>query len=1002
MNIGNLEIKLLADVSQLTSDMNAAKGTVGDAMRDMESAVGLVKTAFVALAGVGSVAAFGSMISSAIEYTGSLKDMSTQTGASALALDQFRTIGATSETAIDSVTGAMGKLSKNMINGSADSKGAGVALQALGLDFNTIKAMKPEDQMLAIAGSLNQFSDGADKSAAAQALFGKEGAKLLPFLKDLGASAEEVTAKLTDQEKALRDTQAAMADAFGDNLTTIRHEADGWKRDLADGMTPALFTASQAFLDVSRESGGFKDQIKEMSRDGTFKDWTQGAITGLTYLMDVFSGLGTVVKSTGLVIGGVMASVGEKVTSVFTAINQAANGEFSAAMETMAASTRQQDVITKELTASLDAAWSEQTLGSKLRERMTDLNKTGFAMDDVGTKTLDVKGKLDELEASRQKEKEAIKAQEAATKAHNAELKKQEDQYNKLIGSMDEKILGMEQAIETGGKLSDADKIENKLLSDLANSNIILTDKQLDTALGKINLLRETEALTEAMKREKKETEDATKAYADLIDKLQKSTDSTVAQIEKQRESNNTIFMSKEQLAALSIQKDLDTAATWDQKAAWAEQNWLGADLVQQYKDQATNLRTLAGLKEQGIHVQAARDAAVEWDKTTRSIGDGLSSNLIRSVKDGKDIWLNMRDYMVGVILDGMLKNALSSVFSSALSGFDTMLGGIVSSAMSKIAGAQVTNTATSTIGSAASTTGGTSLLGNAGTAIANSSAGQTVGSALGVGAGGFTGTGLTGALGIGASAGTGVTTSAVVGGNGAMVVGTDLGLLGSSGAAATGTAAGSSIGAEAALGGGPIAVAAVMAAYIFNEMFTSSGVSYSEVSNGNTLAYNGAIGGIPIAGGHDQSNSIYNPGAGAVVQYDHLRDNTGRDSYAVYVDGVLAGSVYSLDDVNGLLANPTGNVPPGYASGGDFSGGLRIVGENGPELEATGPSRIFDAQTTASMLRSGGANESELVAEMRLLRRAIEQDAQNTAKTAKLLQRLSPNGDALQTRAIA
>jgi tape measure domain-containing protein len=46
------------------------------------------------------------------------------------------------------------------------------------------------------------------------------------------------------------------------------------------------------------------------------------------------------------------------------------------------------------------------------------------------------------------------------------------------------------------------------------------------------------------------------------------------------------------------------------------------------------------------------------------------------------------------------------------------------------------------------------------------------------------------------------------------------------------------------------------------------------------------------------------------------------------------------------------------FASGGDFDGGLRIVGENGPELEATGKSRIFNAQQTKSIL-SGAGNSS-------------------------------------------
>ncbi|NEX47598.1 phage tail tip lysozyme [Pseudotabrizicola algicola] len=43
----------------------------------------------------------------------------------------------------------------------------------------------------------------------------------------------------------------------------------------------------------------------------------------------------------------------------------------------------------------------------------------------------------------------------------------------------------------------------------------------------------------------------------------------------------------------------------------------------------------------------------------------------------------------------------------------------------------------------------------------------------------------------------------------------------------------------------------------------------------------------------------------------------------------------------------------PGFAAGGDFGGGLRVVGENGPELEFTGPSRILNANLTRSIMTS-------------------------------------------------
>jgi hypothetical protein len=52
------------------------------------------------------------------------------------------------------------------------------------------------------------------------------------------------------------------------------------------------------------------------------------------------------------------------------------------------------------------------------------------------------------------------------------------------------------------------------------------------------------------------------------------------------------------------------------------------------------------------------------------------------------------------------------------------------------------------------------------------------------------------------------------------------------------------------------------------------------------------------------------------------------------------------------LLTGLAGSLGiPGFATGGDHRGGLRIVGENGPELEATGASRIFNAAQTREIL---------------------------------------------------
>ncbi len=91
----------------------------------------------------------------------------------------------------------------------------------------------------------------------------------------------------------------------------------------------------------------------------------------------------------------------------------------------------------------------------------------------------------------------------------------------------------------------------------------------------------------------------------------------------------------------------------------------------------------------------------------------------------------------------------------------------------------------------------------------------------------------------------------------------------------------------------------------------------------------------------------------------------------------------------------------PGFASGGLFGGGLRIVGEKGPELEVTGPSRIYNASQTAAMLGGAGSTEElrALRGEVAGLRSALGAIAKYTESTAYGVRQMNeiglPQGEA-------
>lgn len=123
-------------------------------------------------------------------------------------------------------------------------------------------------------------------------------------------------------------------------------------------------------------------------------------------------------------------------------------------------------------------------------------------------------------------------------------------------------------------------------------------------------------------------------------------------------------------------------------------------------------------------------------------------------------------------------------------------------------------------------------------------------------------------------------------------------------------------------------------------------------------------------------------------------------------LESMFMNSAGSLEDVNRFrswLANSIGTGIPAFASGGFHSGGIRLVGENGPELEATGPSRIFSNNDTMQMLSSEGVIKAIEVmnSNLEMLRAEVRADVQHNAKTAKLLDRVIPDGDSIKTSAL-
>lgn len=126
--------------------------------------------------------------------------------------------------------------------------------------------------------------------------------------------------------------------------------------------------------------------------------------------------------------------------------------------------------------------------------------------------------------------------------------------------------------------------------------------------------------------------------------------------------------------------------------------------------------------------------------------------------------------------------------------------------------------------------------------------------------------------------------------------------------------------------------------------------------------------------------------------------EGSTQSAEQVISQAIKDGTASQLTGLRAVVAALRGDPIPAFATGGFHAGGLRLVGESGPELEATGPSRIWSAQQTAALFAGNGQGSNEaLVSEIRALR--SENQAQAAAmvnmqrELNKLMQRWDSQG---------
>ena len=592
---------------------------VGDQVGSLQTTLKGLAAGFVA--GL-SVAAFSSLIKGSIDSAAALHDLAIQSSTTVEALSGLAAVGKFSDQTADSIAGAMNKLTRNLASTTEESRGAGLAIQALGLSVSQFKQLRPEDQMQAVAKAMDGFADSADKSAIMMALYGKEGANMLPFMKDL-AIAGELSAKVTTE-------QAAAADNLQDNLLRLRTSGEGWKKELALGMIPALDMGVQALLEVTNGTGGLRDEVKRLAADGSIREWTLNAIKGASYVIDAFEGVIRVIRSVGTALGGALAAGLDGAQAISNAFTRIKSGDLTGAWNEITGAASRTKTVFKEVATDLDKLWSGQSRGQRFRD---NLDKIALSATAAGAAAEKAKPRLDFRNVLDKNTKAAQDSDSA---------------FRSMMKTITERLDAGKLELAMGRELTEMEKFEVKVKTDIAAAAGKLTDAQRKTILATLEEVKAVTALNQLNKERRQFEMDRAKFLADQGE----ATKAMVLANAKLREEIDLLGASREVISQYEQAKVDATIATHQQRLAAMEMMGATAAETEEVRRQIAVLQERQLLIANKTTAEAALEHQGQVIETWKSIDKTAHDTFVNIFEGGAGTFKRLGQTLKAAVLD--------------------------------------------------------------------------------------------------------------------------------------------------------------------------------------------------------------------------------------------------------------------------------------------------------------------------------------------------------------
>ncbi len=251
---------LIAAIDQTKAAFASVKG-------NLEGLSGAASKVNAVLAGLGAALSVAGLVAAgkaALETADDLSKLSQKTGISVESLSLLKPIAEQSGTSLEGLANGLKKLATAMVAAAGGSQEQADVFARLGVSVKDAAGqIRPTEAVLMdLADAFAAMPDGAEKSALAVKLFGKNGVELIPFLNQGRAGIEQLKQQFKALGLEISGDTAKAAEKFNDTLDTVKQALHGVAMKVAEAALPTLQQLADALVALASHGEVIMDGVR--------------------------------------------------------------------------------------------------------------------------------------------------------------------------------------------------------------------------------------------------------------------------------------------------------------------------------------------------------------------------------------------------------------------------------------------------------------------------------------------------------------------------------------------------------------------------------------------------------------------------------------------------------------------------------------------------------------------------------------------------------------------